>query len=751
MTNVARLSSIGTCFAFEFDDNTNSSFSVSIGSTVFSNEFDENTSTTLSGNQRMSATSTGGLIVLDSINEIDPYGEISTNDLELHLDSVDSGISTGSSAVATPLSTLSLSLSGSVTSTTTASVSANLDGSSYTSDDLVVILYQGEGAASESNPSTFSCSVAGTAASEAISNSGSNDGEGVSGIFYVEGSVVAGNSSATISVTNSSSSFRSSIIVYRLINGSGATVASTDSSSTTSSTADLTNTVDFSSGILFSSGYFADGTNHSFTGGISSQNDGIQNSAGSGDGAVNDTPTTSSHTVTYGRGDTGNTQQDVLVTAVFTPAPELSITNLANISNASGSNVSSTTIDASSVNSDDLFVVTYQGEGSETPGDTFTCTINGTTATVATSNSNTSGRGRAGIFYVDGSVVAGDSTTSVSITESASGIRSSIQAFRLQNRSSDASIIVSDTDISETSNQSSQTNTVDFSNGVLFSTGYFPNQQGHSFTAGIETEYNGVQASGGSGDAGTNETPTTSSHNVTYTKSGATNDEGEALATAVFSFGTDVHFWEDISGNNRDASFNGTTDPNDPAEGDFIDFDSSNNEYAVIDGDAVGSSSYNGVTGTSARTIIFGIKPDALATDSRPFSYGANASEQRFTSRIMTTNKLRVEFGNGYTETTDAIVTTDWHVFAIVVPAGGSPTINDVRIWNNGIEQDLTTSSGGSTFNTASTNNVSIGAAQHESSPSYFNGQFAKVMIYSRELDDSEIKLIYQSFLRRLI
>ena len=750
MTNVARLSSIGTCFAFEFDDNKNSSFSVSIGSTVFSNEFDENTSTTLSGNQRMSATSTGGLIVLDSINEIDPYGEISTNDLELHLDSVDSGISTGSSAVATPLSTLSVSLSGSATNTT-ASISATLDASSYTSDDLVVILYQGEGDDAESNPSTFSCSVAGTAASEAISNSGSNDGEGVSGIFYVEGSVVAGNSSATISVTNSSSSFRSSIIVYRLINGSGATVASTDSSSTTSSTADLTNTVDFSSGILFSSGYFANGTNHSFTGGISTQNDGIQNASGSGDGALNDTPTTSSHTVTYGRGDTGNTQQDVLVTAVFTPAPELSITNLANISNASSSNVSSTTIDASSVNSDDLFVVTYQGEGSETPGDTFTCTINGTTATVATSNSNTSGRGRAGIFYVDGSVVAGDSTTSVSITESASGIRSSIQAFRLQNRSSAASIIVSDTDISETSNQSSQTNTVDFSNGVLFSTGHFPNGQGHSFTAGIETQYNGVQASGGSGDAGINETPTTSSHNVTYTKSGATNNEGEALATAVFSFGTDVHFWEDISGNNRDASFNGTTDPNDPAEGDFIDFDSSNNEYAVIDGDAVGSSSYNGVTGTSARTIIFGIKPDALATDSRPFSYGANSSGQRFTSRILTTNKLRVEFGNGYTETTDAIVTTDWHVFAIVVPAGGSPTINDVRIWNNGIEQDLTTSSGGSTFNTASTNNVSIGAAQHESSPSYFNGQFAKVMIYSRELDDSEIKLIYQSFLRRLI
>ena len=92
MTNAARLSGVGTFYAFEFDDNTNSSFSVSIASTAFSNEFDENTSTTLSGAQRMSATSTGGVIVLDSINEIDPFGEISTDGLQLHLDSVDSNI-----------------------------------------------------------------------------------------------------------------------------------------------------------------------------------------------------------------------------------------------------------------------------------------------------------------------------------------------------------------------------------------------------------------------------------------------------------------------------------------------------------------------------------------------------------------------------------------------------------------------------------------------------------------------------------
>ena len=44
MANVGRLSNTGEMFAFEFDDNTNNSFSVSNTSTVFSNKFEENSS-----------------------------------------------------------------------------------------------------------------------------------------------------------------------------------------------------------------------------------------------------------------------------------------------------------------------------------------------------------------------------------------------------------------------------------------------------------------------------------------------------------------------------------------------------------------------------------------------------------------------------------------------------------------------------------------------------------------------------------
>ena len=219
--------------------------------------------------------------------------------------------------------------------------------------------------------------------------------------------------------------------------------------------------------------------------------------------------------------------------------------------------------------------------------------------------------------------------------------------------------------------------------------------------------------------------------------------------SGITSAGASTYVWEDISGNNRDAVFNGTTDPNNPQEGNFVDFDSTNNEYAVIDGSTTGSSAYAGVVGTSARSVVVGFQLDSVGgINQRLFSYGNMLSGNRFTLRITTTNFFRVELGNGYTQTTNTIGLGKY-VIVVTVPA--SPTIGDIRIWSNGVEQTLSTLNPTNTFNTAFNNNVSIGAAQHETVPSYISGQFSKVMIYNRELSDSEIKLIYQSFYRRLV
>jgi hypothetical protein len=87
MTIAARLTSIGTFFAYDYDETVVTKFRIGSDGTAYSNEFDENTSTTLSGTKRMSVTSLGNLIVLDSINEIDPFiTTVPTTGLQLNID-----------------------------------------------------------------------------------------------------------------------------------------------------------------------------------------------------------------------------------------------------------------------------------------------------------------------------------------------------------------------------------------------------------------------------------------------------------------------------------------------------------------------------------------------------------------------------------------------------------------------------------------------------------------------------------------
>lgn len=73
MTVAARLTGVGTFFAYDYDETDVSKFRVGSAGTAFSFEFDENTATTLTGVKMMSAISNGGLIVRDSLNEVDPF------------------------------------------------------------------------------------------------------------------------------------------------------------------------------------------------------------------------------------------------------------------------------------------------------------------------------------------------------------------------------------------------------------------------------------------------------------------------------------------------------------------------------------------------------------------------------------------------------------------------------------------------------------------------------------------------------
>lgn len=87
MAVVARLTGVGTFFAYDYNETAVTKFRIGSDGIAYSNEFDENTASTLTGTKRMSATSTGGLIVFDSINEIDPIETaVPTTGLQLNID-----------------------------------------------------------------------------------------------------------------------------------------------------------------------------------------------------------------------------------------------------------------------------------------------------------------------------------------------------------------------------------------------------------------------------------------------------------------------------------------------------------------------------------------------------------------------------------------------------------------------------------------------------------------------------------------
>ena len=206
-------------------------------------------------------------------------------------------------------------------------------------------------------------------------------------------------------------------------------------------------------------------------------------------------------------------------------------------------------------------------------------------------------------------------------------------------------------------------------------------------------------------------------------------------------------YWDDLSGNDRDAKFGSAS----LKSGQFIDFDGTDDE-AVCDGTNTGSSAYTGVTGTTARTVAVTFKTDTTSTTQRLFAYGANATGQRYSIQLTSDNKIRLELGNGYVETSSTVMSDgNWHTVAITSPS--SSTNADVKIWIDGEEDtSLTVSNGSNSINTSSSNNITIASQSlvDGSTPSYFNGLIQKVIVFSRELSELEIKHIYQDSYARV-
>lgn len=145
-----------------------------------------------------------------------------------------------------------------------------------------------------------------------------------------------------------------------------------------------------------------------------------------------------------------------------------------------------------------------------------------------------------------------------------------------------------------------------------------------------------------------------------------------------------------------------------------------------IDGidDRVVVTGYKGVTGTLSRTVAAWIK--TTDTNTAIITWGTNAAVQKFTFYVQGAGRLRLEVNGGNIVGNTAVNDGTWHHVALVLFDDGSPNVNEVRFFVDGV-YDGSSGSAGEAINTDSGRDVWIGDG------------FASGRNFTREMDDVRI------------
>jgi hypothetical protein len=154
--------------------------------------------------------------------------------------------------------------------------------------------------------------------------------------------------------------------------------------------------------------------------------------------------------------------------------------------------------------------------------------------------------------------------------------------------------------------------------------------------------------------------------------------------------------------------------------------------------DYVQISGYKGITGTASRTCCAWIKTTSTQ-QGNIVSWGAEQNGQRWSFRAEFDGTLSVGVYGGHIYTTATVNNGQWHHVAAVLNDDGSPSVDEIHLYIDGILQSTTADSTQS-IETIASQDVMIGAYQNAGVPaSYFNGLLDDVCIYDRALESSEI------------
>jgi len=186
--------------------------------------------------------------------------------------------------------------------------------------------------------------------------------------------------------------------------------------------------------------------------------------------------------------------------------------------------------------------------------------------------------------------------------------------------------------------------------------------------------------------------------------------------------GADGYTTYDNSVNQFTATFNGGAFVEDSIRGKVASFTES---------DQITLDSYTGVLGDNARTTMAWIKTSD--NEGEIIQWGANEVGAQWRLRLVS-GKLRLTLQDGTVMGSTSLNDDAWHHITVVAP---DSTIANIRIYIDGVLENVDVSGSTSTFNTVAGSNVQIGGS--------YTGLIDKVTVHDRALYEAEIDYVVNS------
>ncbi|HML74683.1 MAG TPA: choice-of-anchor Q domain-containing protein [Anaerohalosphaeraceae bacterium] len=156
------------------------------------------------------------------------------------------------------------------------------------------------------------------------------------------------------------------------------------------------------------------------------------------------------------------------------------------------------------------------------------------------------------------------------------------------------------------------------------------------------------------------------------------------------------------------------------------------NDYVQVTG-------FEGITGPASRTCSAWIKATANSKEQTIISWGNGANGQKWMFRMQSDGKLAVGVWGGYIYGNVSVADGQWHHVAAVLAADSSPSVNEIKLYVDGLPQ-IATYSSTQPIDTLAGQNVQIGSVYNGTSQaSFFNGLLDDVRIYNLSLDANQI------------